>query len=270
MPFESAPLSEPASRRVFAAFDAGFVLEHLPGRRIDWHSSLESTMTAAARLAREDSRACASGTIVGAEEQRAGIGRHGHSWHSEPGAGLYVSFVLRPPGGSRALPLVMLALGLAAQEAIAQSSGLAPDLRWPNDVLLSGRKCAGILAQMEGDAIIAGIGINVHHNEFPEEIRDVATSLAIEGACVRREDVLVALARAIDVNMEILASDGPPAILDMFTRASSYVVGRRVKVDQPGAVVEGITRGLDPSGFLLVRQDNGMEATILAGGVRPA
>ena len=226
-------------------------------------------MTAAARLARTDSEACPPGTIVGAEEQSVGIGRHGHSWHSEPGAGLYVSFVLKPPAGNSALPLVMLALGLAAQEAIAQTSGLAPDLRWPNDVLLGGKKCAGILAQMEGDAIVAGIGINVHHAAFPEDIRHVATSLAIEGARVRREDVLVALARAIDGNIEILAEDGPSAILDMFTRASSYAVGRRVKVDQPGAVVEGITCGLDASGFLLVRQDNGIEATILAGGVRP-
>jgi BirA family biotin operon repressor/biotin-[acetyl-CoA-carboxylase] ligase len=164
----------------------------------------------------------------------------------------------------------MLALGLAAQEAIIQTSGLAPDLRWPNDVLINGKKCAGILAQMEGQAIIAGIGINVHHKEFPEEIRELATSLAIEGARVRREDLLVALATAIDEHIGILAEKGPSAILDMFARASSYVAGRRVKVDQPGAIVEGITCGLDGSGFLRVRQDNGIEATILAGGVRPA
>jgi len=159
---------------------------------------------------------------------------------------------------------------LAAQDAITQTSGLAPDLRWPNDVLLGGKKCAGILAQMEGNAIIAGIGINVHHPEFPEEIRELATSLAMEGARVRREDLVVALAHAIDQHIEILAEKGPAAILDMFTRASSYVAGRRVKVDQPGAIVEGVTCGLDASGFLRVRQDNGIEATILAGGVRPA
>jgi BirA family biotin operon repressor/biotin-[acetyl-CoA-carboxylase] ligase len=224
-------------------------------------------MTAAAKLAQEG---CAAGTLVVADEQTAGIGRHGHSWHSEPGAGLYASFVLRPAGGHGALPLLMLALGLAAQDAITQTSGLAPDLRWPNDVLLGGKKCAGILAQMEGNAIIAGIGINVHHPEFPEEIRELATSLAMEGARVRREDLVVALAHAIDQHIEILAEKGPAAILDMFTRASSYVAGRRVKVDQPGAIVEGVTCGLDASGFLRVRQDNGIEATILAGGVRPA
>jgi BirA family biotin operon repressor/biotin-[acetyl-CoA-carboxylase] ligase len=247
--------------------DAERVRERLAGRRVDWHASIDSTMTAAAKLAHEG---CAAGTLVGADEQTAGIGRHGHSWHSEPGAGLYVSCVMRPAAGRGALPLLMLALGLATQDAIINITGLAPDLRWPNDVLLNGKKCAGILAQMEGDAIIAGIGINVQHADFPEEIRELATSLAIEGARVQREDLLVALAQAIDEHVGILGEEGPSVILDMFTRASSYVAGRRVKVDQPGAVVEGITCGLDGSGFLRVRQDNGIEATILAGGVRPA
>lgn len=254
-------------------FDVELVRERLPHRRIEWFSSLDSTMIAAARLAREGSP---SGTIVGADEQSAGIGRHGHSWHSEPGSGLYTSLVLRlqpsflAQANQSALPLVMLVLGLAAQEAITQVSGLAPDLRWPNDVLLGGKKCAGILAQLEGDAIIAGIGINVHHAAFPEDLRDLATSLVIEGARVRREDLLVALTNAIDEHMDLLANRGPAAILDMFTRASSYVAGRRVQVDQPGGVIEGITCGLDPSGFLRVRQDNGIETIILAGGVRPA
>ena len=120
-------------------------------------------MTVAARLAREG---CASGTVVGADQQTAGIGRAGHSWHSEPGSGLYVSIVLRLALGPESLPLVMLALGLATQHAIADVTGLAPDLRWPNDVLLGEKKCAGILAQMEGDAVIAGIGINVGHSQF--------------------------------------------------------------------------------------------------------
>ena len=247
-------------------FDLETVHRLLPGRRIDWHRRIDSTMTTAARLAREG---CPSGTIVGADEQTAGIGRHGHSWHSEAGAGLYASFVLRAVTEGHALPLMMLVLGLAARDAIARTSGLAPDLRWPNDVLLDEKKCAGILAQVEGDAIVAGIGINVGHTEFPQEIRDLATSLALAGASVTREDLLVALSRAIDEHCETLVSEGPSAILNKFTRASSYAAGRRVRVDQAGAVVEGVTCGLDPSGFLLVRQDNGVETTILAGGVRP-
>src|SRR6185437_7238331 len=115
-------------------------------RRVERFETVDSTMTIAARLAREG---CEHGTVVTAEEQTSGIGRHGHSWHSERGTGLYVSIVLRI---TRPAPVTMLALGLAARDAIAQVSGLDPDLRWPNDVLLNGRKCSGVLAQMEGGA----------------------------------------------------------------------------------------------------------------------
>lgn len=247
-------------------FDLPRVRERLPGRRIEWFESIDSTMTAAARLAREG---CAAGTVVGAEEQTAGVGRHGRSWHSQAGAGLYVSVVLKPPLSAEALPLVMLALGLATREAIAQVTGLAADLRWPNDVLLGGRKCAGILAQLEGGVVIAGIGINVSHARFPPEIRDLATSLVLEGAAVSREDLLVALIRAVEDCCKILTGEGAPAILKMFSRTSSYAQGRRVRVEQEGAILEGVTCGLDPSGFLRLREENGKETTILAGGVRP-
>jgi BirA family transcriptional regulator, biotin operon repressor / biotin---[acetyl-CoA-carboxylase] ligase len=212
-------------------------------------------MTVAARLAREG---CAHGTAVVADEQTAGIGRHGRSWHSEKGTGLYVSIVLRIP---QPVPVMMLALGLAAREAITKTTALRPDLRWPNDVLIGGRKCAGMLAQVEGGALIAGIGMNVSQTEFPAEIE--ATSLLIEGATVSREEVLTALVEAVD---EYCAKE-PAEIRRLFESASSYARGLRVRVENNG--VEGVTQGLDPSGFLIVKQDNGEHATILAGGVRP-
>ena len=212
-------------------------------------------MTVAVRLAREG---CAHGTVVVADEQTAGIGRHGRSWHSERGTGLYVSIVLRFP---QTVPVMMLALGLAAREAISKTTALQPDLRWPNDVLIGGRKCAGMLAQLEGGALIAGIGINVAQREFPPELE--ATSLLMEGAAVSREAVLTALVGAVD---EYCAKE-PAEIRRLFEGASSYARGLRVRVENNG--VEGVTQGLDPSGFLIVRQDNGEHATILAGGVRP-
>jgi BirA family biotin operon repressor/biotin-[acetyl-CoA-carboxylase] ligase len=238
----------------------------LPGRRVDWFSSINSTMTVAARLAREG---CASGTVVGADEQTAGIGRHGHSWHSEPDSGLYVSIVLRLGLGAESLPLVMLALGLATQHAISEVTGLAPDLRWPNDVLLSEKKCAGILAHLEGDAIIAGIGINVGHSSFPPDIAHLATSLFLAGTPASRERLLAALVEAVDESCAVLAHNGPAAICDAFARASTYAQGRRVRVDQDNAILDGVTHGIDASGFLLLRQDNGTVTKILAGGVRP-
>ena len=248
-------------------FDIDRVREALPGRRVEWFASVPSTMTIAAQLVREN---CASGTLVGADEQSAGIGRHGHSWHSNADAGLYVSVVLRLPVGSNALPVVMLALGLAAQEAIASVSGLAADLRWPNDVMIGGQKCAGILAQLESGAIIAGIGINVNHSQFPDDIAPLATSLRLAGATVAREELLIALLKSIDDACEMMIERGTPAILEAFLRASSYAAGRRVQFERDGEMIEGVTRGLDSSGFLLVREDSGRETTIFAGGVRPA
>lgn len=238
----------------------------LPGRRVEWFASIDSTMIVAARLAREG---CASGTVVGADQQTAGIGRAGHSWYSEPGSGLYVSIVLRLALGSESLPLLMLALGLATQHAIADVTGLAPDLRWPNDILLNEKKCAGIMAQIEGDAVIAGIGINVGHSGFPADIAALATSLRLAGAEVSREALLPALVRAVEDSCGVLTGSGPAAICDAFTRASTYAQGRRVRVEQDDAILEGVTAGLDASGFLLLRQDNGTVTKILAGGVRP-
>jgi BirA family transcriptional regulator, biotin operon repressor / biotin---[acetyl-CoA-carboxylase] ligase len=249
-------------------FDLASVRARLPGREIEWFQSVSSTMTIAARLARDG---CVSGTIVGADGQVAGIGRQGHAWHSEAYAGLYVSMVLRLPLAARDLPLVMLALGLGTQEAITQVSGLAADLRWPNDVLIGDRKCAGILAQLDGDAVIAGIGINVNHTQFPSEIAPVATSLYLAGRrSVSREHLLVALIHDVESCCKILSEEGAPAILRMFSRASSYASGRRVSVEQDDQKIEGVTCGLDPAGFLVVRSDDGKETTILAGGVRPA
>lgn len=258
----------PSKEVASGSLDLNQVRARLPDRRIDWFGSVNSTMTIAAQLARDG---CASGTIVGAEGQLAGVGRHGHVWHSEVGAGLYLSMVLRLPLAARGMPAAMLALGLGVQEAVAQATQLAPDLRWPNDVLVNGKKCAGILAQVEGEAIVAGIGINVRQAMFPAAISEVATSLRIEGAAdLRREDLLIALVEAVERCCKILTEQGPRAIFEMFTRSSTYASGRRVRVDLKEQIIEGVTCGLDESGFLIVREDNGKETTILAGGVRPA
>src|SRR5579871_4674530 len=140
------------------------VQAELADHKIYWHPSIGSTMTEASRLA---AAGCESGTVVGAEEQTAGQGRYGRVWHSEPGAGLYVSIILRNPFSQDSMPVVTLALGLAVSEAIQKACDVPCDLRWPNDVLVQSKKCAGILTQLEGQAIVAGIGINVNHPKFP-------------------------------------------------------------------------------------------------------
>jgi BirA family biotin operon repressor/biotin-[acetyl-CoA-carboxylase] ligase len=233
--------------------DIDRVRREFPGRAIDYVASLDSTMRAAVGRP--------AGYAVVAGEQTAGQGRHGHSWHSEAGSGLYCSLVLEPR------PLLTLALGLATAGAIAHAVGVECDLRWPNDVMLGGKKVAGILVQLSGAIAIAGIGINLRHTAFPAELETIATSLKTHTS--KEPDaagILIALLHAVDR----YTSQAPEDILRLFTHASTYAAGRRVRVEQAGGVIEGTTAGLDASGFLIVRKDDGMDTLIVAGGVRAA
>jgi BirA family biotin operon repressor/biotin-[acetyl-CoA-carboxylase] ligase len=230
---------------------------------VHWFPSIDSTMHEALRLA---NAGAPSGTIVGADQQTRGLGRQGHSWHSEKDAGLYVSFVLRVPVAAMDLPVVTLALGLAAADAITKTAGVACDLKWPNDVLIAGKKCCGILTQLHGPAIVAGIGINVNHSRFPSDLGQPATSLLLaSGQPQSREQLLGHLAAAVETFTGILIQDGKAAVLRLFEHASSYVRGRRIIVEE---AISGVTAGLDSNGFLILRKDDGGETLVLAGGVR--
>jgi BirA family biotin operon repressor/biotin-[acetyl-CoA-carboxylase] ligase len=220
-----------------------------PARRIDYYPALDSTMRAAVGLE--------PGAVVLAGRQTAGQGRHGRSWHSEPASGIYCSVVLKPA------PALTLALGLATADAIQRATGMVCDLRWPNDVMLAGKKVAGILVRNA----IAGIGINVNQTSFPAELASDATSLRLyTDAPVSLTGIMLALLPAIDAFVEL----DKDTILRLFTRASTYAAGRRVTVAQPDGIIEGTTAGLDPAGFLIVRKDDGTDTLIVAGGVRAA
>jgi BirA family biotin operon repressor/biotin-[acetyl-CoA-carboxylase] ligase len=229
------------------------IRDAFPGRTIEYYDTLDSTMHAAA--GRE------IGTVVLADEQTSGLGRHGHSWHSDRGEGIYCSVVLEPT------PLLTLALGLATADAITRATSVACDLRWPNDVLLGDRKVAGILVQLVGGKAIAGIGINVSQTSFPPELALLATSLQMKlGEAPHREAIVIDLLHAVDA----MVLEPQETILKLFANASSYVSGRRVTVEQPDGAIEGTTAGLDPAGYLIVRRDDETDTLILAGGVRAA
>ncbi len=198
--------------------DAGSVRARLPEREVVWLETTGSTMTEAARLL---AAGCREGTAVVAEEQTAGQGRQGRGWHSEKGAGLYVSIILHPLLPPDSLPALPLALGLAAQEAILRATGIACELKWPNDVLAGGKKCGGILARTAGGAVICGIGINVNQEAFPAELAGVATSLKlVSGLAQSREDLLVSLVLSVDKFSKLLREEGRERIIGRYTRAS--------------------------------------------------
>jgi BirA family biotin operon repressor/biotin-[acetyl-CoA-carboxylase] ligase len=173
---------------------------------------------------------------------------------------------------------ISLATGLAAQAAIAEVTGLRVDIRWPNDLLVGRRKCGGILVETavspgsDGQPAmlryaVIGVGINLNHESFPAEIEAVATSLRRErGERVSREDLLAALLRRLDVEVGLLSANGAE-LLERFSEASSWVRGKRVRVEEGGGYT-GVTAGLDRRGFLLVAGDDGLRRTVLSGGVR--
>ena len=242
------------------------------GHVIHRFEELETTMLEATTLAEEDAP---EGTLVIAEEQTAGRGRLGRSWVSAPGVGLYFSIVLRPSMPAAQSAILTLAIGLGVARGIGEACGIQCDIRWPNDVLLNGKKCSGILVEMAADDeriryAVAGVGINVNQAEMPAELADTATSLRIEtGGEYVREVVLDKVLRNSERYYEMFLERGPRAIVNAFSRASSYARGKRVAIETGKEVIVGTTAGLDGAGVLLLKRDDGSLEPILAGSVRP-
>ncbi len=231
-----------------------------------------STNTVALEAARSGAP---HGSVYFADEQSAGRGRGDHAWHSAAGQGLYVSVLLRPAISASRLALLPLAAGLAAAEAIHAASGLAVDLRWPNDLLLGERKAGGILVESKlEDASVAyavvGIGINVHQRAFDPGLATPATSLDIAaGRTVSRRTLLIALLKSLEHEAaQLLKPDAGMAIPARVAQASTWVQGRRVTIHGPQACA-GITAGLDQDGFLRVTTAEGV-VTVRTGGMRAA
>jgi BirA family biotin operon repressor/biotin-[acetyl-CoA-carboxylase] ligase len=216
------------------------------------------------------------GSVYFADQQLAGRGRSDHTWQSPAGEGLYVSILLRPQIPLHRLPLLPLAAGLAAAQAVQVASGLAIDLRWPNDLLLGTRKTGGILVETRNSstglphAVVVGIGINVHQRTFDPNLATPATSLDLEsGRIIRRQALLVSLLKSLELEtLALQDSAAETAILSRLESASTWIRGKRVHVHGPQACT-GITAGLDPNGFLRVHTETGL-VTVQTGGLRAA
>jgi BirA family biotin operon repressor/biotin-[acetyl-CoA-carboxylase] ligase len=215
------------------------------------------------------------GAVFLAEEQTAGRGRGGHSWESQASTGIYCSTVLRPALAPADALLLSLVAGLAVSTAVENTTGIRPDLRWPNDVMLGDRKFCGILTELNAEVTrvryaVVGIGINVNQETFPPELQPIATSLRQEtGREWSRVELTAALLKSLDREYRALlenVSGGRDSILKRFEERSSFARRREVHVDEDGGY-DGITEGLDERGFLLVRTDRGLR-TVLSGGVR--
>lgn len=225
-----------------------------------------STNDEAARLARAGAR---HGTVVIAAAQRAGRGRDGRVWASPPGLGLYLSAVLRPPLPLALVPPMTLAIGVGVCEA-AREAGADARLKWPNDVLVDGKKLAGVLveAQSQGsrlESVVVGIGVNVG-GELPPELAARATTLAAAaGRPLDRMRFARALLGHVERWIDRYIASGLPAVIAAWHERMAPGLAARATVD--GAPLEGEIAGLDGEGALLLRDGAGRVHRIRSGDV---
>jgi BirA family biotin operon repressor/biotin-[acetyl-CoA-carboxylase] ligase len=216
------------------------------------------------------------GTVVIAEEQTAGRGRAGHTWHSEKTNGIYMTVLLRPPVSPQQAPLVTMVAGLAVREAIIEQTGLTPDLRWPNDLLFGRKKFCGILTEMNAEQdqihfVAVGIGVNVNHEQIPDELKKIATSLRIEtGREQSRVEIVARLLRHLETYYNLFLAEGPAAIVARFSEVSSFARGKRVRIETASETYTGTTAGLEPGGLLRVKRDDGRTLPVIAGTLSEA
>lgn len=231
----------------------------------------ESTNLLAFRLAESSAR---EGTVVIAETQTGGKGRLGRHWESPPGVNLYCSIILRPAMQPFRAPQLTFVSAVAVARAIEQVAQLQPKIKWPNDILLNGRKVAGLLNEMSAETdtihcVILGIGVNINmgSEQFPQDLRHPATSLLIEkGVSVSRVDFTRTLLTALDMLYDDYLCNGFGAIRQEWLSRST-VQGRRVRVSFGKGETEGIVVGVDDDGALLLKRGNSAPERVLAGDV---
>ena len=216
------------------------------------------------------------GAVVLAEEQTAGRGRAGRKWHSERAAGIYATLLLRPKLAPVQAPLLTMMAGLSAHTAVQAVTGLEVDLKWPNDLLIQGKKVGGILTEMHAEPgqirfVIVGIGLNVNQEKFPGELANTATSLRAEtGKPQSRMELLVRLLREFESDYNRFVHEGVASVVARFESISSYAKGKRVRVTNGTESYAGTTAGLGPEGLLQVQRDDGRMMTVIAGDVAEA
>ena len=242
------------------------------GHRLIRLDSCASTNDVAAAMASDSAEPAAHGTVVVADSQDAGRGRRGRHWHSPPGLNLYISCILRPRLPAHRVPPLTLCAGLAVAEAV-NSLGVKPSIKWPNDVLVGGRKLAGILTETtsrghEVDSVITGIGVNVNDRSLPADLS--ATSLATElHRTVDRDALLADLCARFDGWYRRFLSGGSADIAPALWRWSA-LREERVQALVDGRRTTGIIVGLDDDGALIIEDDGGTRHRVISGEITTA
>ena len=240
------------------------------GGRTVYFDATDSTNVQAKRLAEAHAP---HGTLVVSDRQDGGKGRRGRSWASPSGVGIWMSLILRPEIAPSSASMLTLAAALAVREGIREETGLSPLIKWPNDLVLNGKKICGILTEMSTELmeiqyVITGIGINVNQREFPSEIRDTATSLSLEaGRCFRRSSLIAAILKAFEKDYTAFLKTGDLSLLLEEYNACLVNRGKEVCILDPSGEYRAVAEGIDESGSLLVTLPDGTRREIISGEV---
>lgn len=240
------------------------------GGRTVYFDATDSTNVQAKRLAEAHAP---HGTLVVSDRQDGGKGRRGRSWASPSGVGIWMSLILRPEIAPSSASMLTLAAALAVRKGILEETGLSPLIKWPNDLVLNGKKICGILTEMSTELmeiqyVITGIGINVNQKEFPPEIRDTATSLSLEaGRSFRRSSLIAAILKAFEKDYEAFLKTGDLSLLLEEYNACLVNRGKEVCILDPSGEYRAVAEGIDESGSLLVTLPDGTRREIISGEV---
>ena len=241
------------------------------GKEIRYFRTIDSTNSEAYQLAL---RGAKEGEIVLAESQEKGRGRVGRQWFSPAFLNLYLSVILRPNLPPHRASLLTLMAAVATADAIERFSGLHPTIKWPNDILLNGRKIAGLLNEIHSETdrihfVVLGIGVNlnVDRQRFPQMIRDRATSLKEGmGRKISRKAFLAMLLESLEKWYGVFLEDGGASVLNAW-RDRAQIAGKHVRISSFDEVLVGRAVDVDSEGALLVQMRNGQRKRIVAGDV---
>lgn len=231
------------------------------GRNITYLESCASTQIIAHEAAQEDVE---DGTVILAEEQTAGKGRMARPWDSKAGKGIWMSVIARPRLAPQQAPQMTLVAAVAVTRAIEEVTGLMPQIKWPNDLLLNGKKITGILTELQTEpdmikAIILGIGINVNQNQadFPLELEEIASSLKIEkGEAIDRTYLIAKILGYLEEYTKLYETHGFSPI-KLLWESYSNTAGKRIRAVMLNETIEGIARGISEDGMLELQLADG-------------
>lgn len=231
--------------------------------------TLDSTQEYAKKLAKKQN---VHGTLITAETQTAGKGRRGRVWQSPKGTTISMSLCLEPKMQTDHVAGLTLVMALAVAEGIREVTDARPQIKWPNDIVLNGKKICGILTEMifkeNGYVVIIGVGVNVNTEAFPEEIREIASSIKCEtGKEIERETLIASVMKYFEIYYEQYKKTEDLSLLKEQYESMLANKGREVNVMDPKAPYKGVAGGINSVGNLLVVREDGTEIEVYSGEV---